>query len=86
MQTEEFETEGKEAKLRHKGNGGFLVIRADKQDKERFQAMAKAEGFKSVSEWVRYNLLHPSLEMKVNRILSLLETKKGGDKDGKSKE
>lgn len=51
------------------------MIRVDLQDKERLEAMAKAEGFKSVSEWVRYNLLHPSLEQKVNKILSLLETK-----------
>lgn len=72
-------------KLKGKGNH-FLMVRIDKEDKIRLEAMAKAEGFKSISEWVRYNLLHPSLEAKVNRILQLLEpTKKIGDINGKFK-
>lgn len=50
----------------------FLQIRLDVEQKKRLEALAIAEGFKSVSDWARYNLLHPSLEMKVNSILEKL--------------
>jgi len=86
METEETIPENKDnGKLKGKGNH-FLMVRVDKEDKVRLEALAKAEGFKSVSEWVRYNLLHPSLEAKVNKILQLLEpTKKSGDNNGSKK-
>lgn len=83
MEERELVASEKDGKIKGKGNH-FLMVRVDKDDKVRFEAMARAEGFKSVSEWARYNLLHPSLEIKVNRILQLLETKKGSDKNGKS--
>lgn len=84
MQTEETNSPNDDGKLKGKGNH-FLMVRVDKEDKIRLEAMAKAEGFKSVSEWVRYNLLHPSLEAKVNKILQLLEPIKKGDTNGKFK-
>lgn len=48
------------------------MVRIDKKEKERMKILARAEGFKSVSDWARYNLLHPSLEMKMNLIIKKL--------------
>jgi hypothetical protein len=66
----EFQTNG------HKKNH-LLQIRLDIQQKERLEALATASGFKSVSDYVRVNLLNPSIETKLNSILSLLQKNKG---------
>ena len=77
MQQPEFQTNG--FKKNH-----LLQIRLDIQQKERLEALATASGFKSVSDYVRVNLLNPSIEHKLNTILSLLEKNKSGDKDNKN--
>lgn len=68
----------------HKKNH-LLQIRLDVSQKERLEALATASGFKSVSDYVRVNLLNPSIEAKLNRIMDLLEKKnsKGSDKNGR---
>jgi hypothetical protein len=75
---EEFQTNG--IKKNH-----LLQIRLDVEQKKRLEALAIASGFKSVSDYVRVNLLNPSIEMKLNRIMDTLETNKSGDTNGKSK-
>ena len=65
----EFQTNG------HKKNH-LLQIRLDIKQKERLEALASASGFKSVSDYVRVNLLNPSIEMKLNRIMDMLEKNK----------
>jgi len=74
----EFQTNG------HKKNH-LLQIRLDVEQKKRLEALAIASGFKSVSDYVRVNLLNPSIEMKLNSIIDLLQKNKSGDKIGKSK-
>ena len=53
----------------------LLQIRVDIQQKERLEALASASGFKTISDYVRVNLLNPSLEMKLNKILEMLNKK-----------
>lgn len=53
-----------------------LLVRLDKQQKERLKALASASGFKTMSNYTRYHLLNPSVEEKLNRIIKLLEEKK----------
>jgi predicted DNA-binding protein len=74
----EFQTNG------HKKNH-LLQIRLDIEQKKRLEALATASGFKSVSDYVRVNLLNPSVEMKLNSIIDLLQKNKSGEKNGKSK-
>ena len=50
-----------------------LIIRVDLEQKQRLEALASASGFKSVSDYVRVNLLNPSIEAKLNSILNILE-------------
>jgi len=76
------ETEEKPSALKR---NALLQIRMDTEQKKRLEALATASGFKSVSDYVRVNLLNPSIEMKLNRIMDLLEKNKLGDKNGKSK-
>jgi len=59
--------------------------RLDVEQKKRLEALAIASGFKSVSDYVRVNLLNPSIEMKLNSIINLLQKNKSGEKSGKSK-
>ena len=54
----------------------LLQIRLDVEQKKRLEALAIASGFKSVSDYVRVNLLNPSIESKLNNILMLLQEKK----------
>jgi predicted DNA-binding protein len=54
----------------------LLQIRLDIEQKKRLEALATASGFKSVSDYVRVNLLNPSIEQKLNNILSLLQENK----------
>ena len=63
----------------------LLQIRLDVKQKERLETLASASGFKSVSDYVRVNLLNPSIEMKLNRIMDMLETKEKGAKNGRAK-
>jgi predicted DNA-binding protein len=65
----EFQTNG------HKKNH-LLQIRLDIEQKKRLEALATASGFKSVSDYVRVNLLNPSIEAKLNSILNLLQENK----------
>ena len=74
----EFQTNG------HKKNH-LLQIRLDVEQKKRLEALAIASGFKSVSDYVRVNLLNPSIEMKLNSIIDLLQKNKSGDNNGKPK-
>jgi len=80
MKTEEADFQTNGFKKNH-----LLQIRLDVEQKKRLEALAIASGFKSVSDYVRVNLLNPSIEMKLNRIMDMLETNKSGDKNGKSK-
>lgn len=72
----EFQTNG------HKKNH-LLQIRLDIEQKKRLEALATASGFKSVSDYVRVNLLNPSIEHKLNTILNLLQDtgEKTGEKE-----
>jgi len=53
-----------------------LLVRLTKTQKLRVQALAEASGYKSVSDYVRTQLLNPSIESKLNNILMLLQEKK----------
>jgi len=68
----------------HKKNH-LLQIRLDVKQKERLEALASASGFKSVSDYVRVNLLNPSIEHKLNTILDLLKEPKKEAKNGRTK-
>lgn len=67
---------GSEFKTNGKKKNYFFQIRLDIAQKERLEALATASGFKSVSDYVRTNLLNPSIEMKLNKIMTLLENNK----------
>lgn len=54
----------------------LLQIRLDLEQKKRLEALASASGFKTISDYVRINLLNPSIEAKLNRIVDLLEKEK----------
>jgi len=58
-----------------------LEIRLSKSQKQRLQMLAEASGFKTVSGWVRYQCLNPSIELKINQILSILKNKTGDQED-----
>jgi hypothetical protein len=51
----------------------MVLIRVTKTQKERLKALAEAEGHKTVSDYVRTNLLNPSVEAKLNQIISFLQ-------------
>ena len=53
----------------------LLQVRLTKTQHERLKALATASGFATVSDYVRINLLNPSIEEKLNRIMSLLSEK-----------
>jgi len=61
----------------------LLQIRVDLEQKKRLEARASASGYKSVSDFVRANLLNPSIEMKLNEILRILEKNKLNLEDSK---
>ena len=50
-----------------------LLVRVTKTQKLRLKALAEASGFKSLSDYVRIQLLNPSVESKLNNILLLLQ-------------
>lgn len=53
-----------------------LLVRMTKTQKQRVQALAEASGFKTTSDFVRTQLLNPSIEQKLNSILALLQNNK----------
>jgi len=57
-----------------------LLVRLTKTQKIRLKALAEASGFKCVSNYVRIQLLNPSIENKLNQILSLIEANKPKEK------
>lgn len=58
-----------------------LIIRLTPSQHKRIKAMAVASGFNTISAFVRNQILNPSIEMKLNHIVSLLE--EGENKHGK---
>ena len=60
-----------------------LMLRVTKTQKARLKMLAEGSGFKSMSDYVRIQLLNPSIEAKLNRILELIDKNKSGDKNGK---
>ena len=64
---QQIEENGKE-----RGNH-LLQIRLTKSQHERLKALSIASGHNTISSYVRTNLLSPSIEMKLNKIMSLLE-------------
>jgi hypothetical protein len=57
-------------------------MRLTKSQKERLQLLAEQNGFKTISAFVKFQIFNPSLEMKVNQILSIL--KEQGGENGKT--
>ena len=55
-----------------------LLVRLTKTQKERLRALTEASGFKTLSDYVRITLLNPSLEMKLNQILEILQNNENG--------
>jgi len=69
MQTENFKQVGEK-------ENEVLLVRVTKTQKIRLKSLSEASGFKSVSDYVRVNLLNPSIEAKLNSILNLLQENK----------
>lgn len=53
----------------------LLQIKLTKTQKIRLQNLAEASGYNTLSAFVRAQCLNPVLEMKVNKILQILEKK-----------
>jgi len=51
-----------------------LLVRVTKTQKERIKAMTEASGFKTVANFVRFTLLTPSIDMKLNEILKIVKS------------
>jgi len=47
----------------------MLLVKLTKTQKQRIKMLTDASGFKSISDFVRFTLLNPSFEMKLNEIL-----------------
>ena len=60
-----------------------LLVRLTKSQKQRLRALTEASGFKSVSDFVRITLLNPTVDMKLNKILEILQE---NEKQEKAKE
>lgn len=63
----------------------LLQIRLDLEQKRRLEALASASGFKSVSDYVRINLLNPDIQVKLNQILTLLQENKSSSAEQEKK-
>lgn len=50
-----------------------LLVSITRNQKERIRAMAETSGFATVSSFVRFHLLNPSLDMKINEILRIVK-------------
>ena len=47
----------------------MLLVKLTKTQKQRIKMLTDVSGFKSISDFVRFTLLNPSFEMKLNEIL-----------------
>lgn len=72
MQVEEKTNGFKKTKL--------FQMRIDKVQYERLLALSSAEGYTTISQYIRSKLFDLSTEAKLNRILNLLEKNKGSSK------
>ena len=50
-----------------------LLVRLTKTQKLRIVAMTNSSGFTTVSDFVRFTLLTPSIDMKLNEILKIVK-------------
>lgn len=57
-------------------NTHHLLVRLSPTQHKRLKALAESSGYKNVSDYVRIQLLNPSLEIKLNNILELLQKSK----------
>lgn len=58
-----------------------IQVRLAKNQKDRLKILAEGAGFKTLSNYIRFMLLNPSIDMKLNRILEIvkdLQKKKSG--------
>jgi len=53
-----------------------IHIKLTKDQKQRLIALAKGAGFNTFSNYVRFMLFNPSFDLKLNRILEILEESK----------
>ena len=51
----------------------MLLVKLTKTQKQRIKMLTDASGFKSISDFVRFTLLNPSFEMKLNDILRIVK-------------
>jgi Arc/MetJ-type ribon-helix-helix transcriptional regulator len=51
----------------------MLLVKLTKTQKQRIKMLTDASGFKSISDFVRFTLLNPSFEEKLNLILQSLK-------------
>jgi hypothetical protein len=54
-----------------------LQVRLTKNQKIRLIAMADAAGFNTISSYVRFTLFNPTFDMKLNRIIEIVEGLQG---------
>ena len=64
-----------EIKNGERGNH-LMQIRLTKSQHERLKALAIASGYNNLSSYVRANMLSPSIQLKLNKILEMLQKKK----------
>ena len=62
----------------------LLQVRFSIQQKLRLEAQAEAHGFKSVSDYIRFLVLNPSFDVKLNKILAIVEKNNGEGKISKN--
>ena len=48
-------------------------LRLTKEQKQRLIALTKGSGFNHMSEYLRFMLFNPSIDMKLNRIIEILK-------------
>ena len=48
----------------------MLLVKLTKTQKQRIRMLTEASGYKSISDYVRFMLLNPSLEEKFNQIMN----------------
>ncbi len=52
-------------------------LRLTKEQKERLVVLSEAAGFATMSEYLRFMLFNPSIDMKLNRILEIVKELQG---------
>jgi len=50
-----------------------LQVRLTKNQKERLNVLADGAGFKTLSSYVRFMLFNPTFDIKLNRILEIVQ-------------